>query len=114
MKSSVFLDTPPCSPLKDNQRFGGTSYFHLQGHEVKKPALSRYQALAPTLRLHFNILLKKVIFISVLTFGIYLSFFKNVYILQKSKRDFSLLSSVQTGSVTLPISYPVDTRGSFL
>jgi hypothetical protein len=30
MKSSIFWDITPCSPLKVNQRFGGTYRLHLQ------------------------------------------------------------------------------------
>jgi hypothetical protein len=41
MKSSVFWDITPCSPLKVNRCFGGTYRIHLQGGENtprKKPA----------------------------------------------------------------------------
>jgi hypothetical protein len=31
LKSTIFWDTTPCSPLKVNQRFGRIYYFHLQG-----------------------------------------------------------------------------------
>jgi hypothetical protein len=31
MKSSIFWDIKPCSPLKVNRRFGGTYRLHLQG-----------------------------------------------------------------------------------
>jgi hypothetical protein len=31
MKSTIFRDTTPCSPLKVNGRFGGTYRLHLQG-----------------------------------------------------------------------------------
>jgi hypothetical protein len=31
MKSSIFWDMMQCSPLKANQRFGGTCRLHLQG-----------------------------------------------------------------------------------
>jgi hypothetical protein len=34
MKSSVFCDITPCSPLKVNQRFGGTCRLHLQGRRI--------------------------------------------------------------------------------
>jgi hypothetical protein len=35
-KSSVFWDITPCSPLKVNQRFGGTSRLHLQGRSISQ------------------------------------------------------------------------------
>jgi hypothetical protein len=31
MKSCVFWNITPCSPLKVNRRFGGTRRYHLQG-----------------------------------------------------------------------------------
>jgi hypothetical protein len=31
MESSMFCNITPCSPLKVNQRFGGTCRLHLQG-----------------------------------------------------------------------------------
>jgi hypothetical protein len=31
MKSNIFWDITPCSPLKVNRRFGGTYRLHLQG-----------------------------------------------------------------------------------
>jgi hypothetical protein len=34
MKSYVFCDIAPCSPLKVNRRFGGTFRFHLQGRRI--------------------------------------------------------------------------------
>jgi hypothetical protein len=30
LENSMFWDTTPCNPLKDNRRFGGTCRFHLQ------------------------------------------------------------------------------------
>jgi hypothetical protein len=41
MKSTIFWDITPCSPLSVNQRFGVTYYLHLQGRKnmlSKKPA----------------------------------------------------------------------------
>jgi hypothetical protein len=41
MKSTIFWDTTPCSPLSVNRRFGGISRLHLQGRKTKlskKPA----------------------------------------------------------------------------
>jgi hypothetical protein len=34
MKSSIFWDTTPHSPLKVNRLFGGTSLLHLQGRKI--------------------------------------------------------------------------------
>jgi hypothetical protein len=34
MKSFIFWDITPCSPLKVNRRFGGTSRLHLQGRKT--------------------------------------------------------------------------------
>jgi hypothetical protein len=33
MKSTIFWDITPCSPLKVNQHFGGTYRLHLQDRE---------------------------------------------------------------------------------
>jgi hypothetical protein len=35
MKSSVFLDITPCSPLKVNRRFGGTYRLHLRSRRLR-------------------------------------------------------------------------------
>jgi hypothetical protein len=43
MKSIIFWDVTPCSPLSFNRRFGGTYRLHLQGKEIssaKKTACS--------------------------------------------------------------------------
>jgi hypothetical protein len=34
MKSTIFCDITLCSPLNDNQRFGGTYRLHLQGRRI--------------------------------------------------------------------------------
>jgi hypothetical protein len=34
MKSNIFWDITPCSPLKINRRFGGTYRLHLQGRKI--------------------------------------------------------------------------------
>jgi hypothetical protein len=34
MKSTVFWDITPCSPLKANRRFGGTYRLHLHGRNM--------------------------------------------------------------------------------
>jgi hypothetical protein len=36
MKSSVFWDITPCSPLKVNRRFGGTYGLHIQGPKLSQ------------------------------------------------------------------------------
>jgi hypothetical protein len=36
MKSSVFCDITPCSPLKVNQSFGGTCRLHLQDRRISQ------------------------------------------------------------------------------
>jgi hypothetical protein len=36
LKSTIFWDRTPCSPLKVNQQFGGTYHLHLQGREVSQ------------------------------------------------------------------------------
>jgi hypothetical protein len=36
LKSSIFWDLMPCSPLKVNRRFGGTCGLHLQGRRIGK------------------------------------------------------------------------------
>jgi hypothetical protein len=36
IKSSVFWDMTPCSPLKTNRRFGGTCRLHLQGRRIQQ------------------------------------------------------------------------------
>jgi hypothetical protein len=47
MKSSIFWDITPCSPLKVNWRFGGTCRLHLQGRKISRARNqreSRWQA----------------------------------------------------------------------
>jgi hypothetical protein len=36
MKSTIFWDITPCSPLKVNRRFGGTYCLHLQGRRISR------------------------------------------------------------------------------
>jgi hypothetical protein len=36
MKSSIFWDITPCSPLKVNRRFGGTCRLHLQDRRISR------------------------------------------------------------------------------
>jgi hypothetical protein len=36
VKSSIFWDTTPCSPLKFNQRFGGTCRLDLQERRINR------------------------------------------------------------------------------
>jgi hypothetical protein len=36
MKSTIFLDITPCSPLKVNRRFAGTYRLHLQGRGISR------------------------------------------------------------------------------
>jgi hypothetical protein len=36
MKSSVFRDITPCTPLKVIRRFGGTCRLHLQGRRISQ------------------------------------------------------------------------------
>jgi hypothetical protein len=36
MKSSIFWNITPCSPLKDNRRFGGACHFHLQCRRISQ------------------------------------------------------------------------------
>jgi hypothetical protein len=38
IKSTIFWDITPCSPLSVNRRFGGTHRFHLQGVKNKQVA----------------------------------------------------------------------------
>jgi hypothetical protein len=37
MKSTIFWDVTPCSPLSVNRRFGGTYRLHLLGRKIKLP-----------------------------------------------------------------------------
>jgi hypothetical protein len=48
MKSSVFCDITPCSPLNVNRCFGGTWRLHIQGQPRKKP---EWLCLPPTFML---------------------------------------------------------------
>jgi hypothetical protein len=36
MKSKIFWDITPCSPLKFNRHFGGTCRLHLQGRRISQ------------------------------------------------------------------------------
>jgi hypothetical protein len=50
MKSIVFWDMTPCSPLSFNRRFGGTYHLYLQGRRnkfSKNQQASRWQATRP-------------------------------------------------------------------
>jgi hypothetical protein len=47
MKSTIFWDITPCSPLKDNGCFGGKYRLHLQGRKIstaRNQRDSRWQA----------------------------------------------------------------------
>jgi hypothetical protein len=47
IKSSIFWDITPCSPLSVNRRFGGTYRLHLQGRRIRRArnqCESRWQA----------------------------------------------------------------------
>jgi hypothetical protein len=44
-KSPLFWDIRPCSPLKDNRRFGTTYRLHLQGRRISQ-ARNHHEALA--------------------------------------------------------------------
>jgi hypothetical protein len=41
MKSIIFLDIMPCSPLRVNWRFGGTYRLHLQGRRISRARTQR-------------------------------------------------------------------------
>jgi hypothetical protein len=41
MKSIIFWDMTPCSPLSCNRRFGGTYRLHLQGRRIILAKTSR-------------------------------------------------------------------------
>jgi hypothetical protein len=50
MKSIIFWDMTPCSPLSVNRRFGGTYRLHLQGRRnkfSKKPASKQVALFDP-------------------------------------------------------------------
>jgi hypothetical protein len=40
LKGSAFWIIKPCSPLKENQRFGGTCHLHLQVQKLTKQETS--------------------------------------------------------------------------
>jgi hypothetical protein len=46
MKSTIFWDITPCSPLKVNRRFGGKYRLNLQSRRISRP---RHQATSFTL-----------------------------------------------------------------
>jgi hypothetical protein len=59
MKSAIFWDITPCSPLKVNRRFGGTYDLHHQGRKISR---ARYQlesrlCLKPAFRLKIEAML---------------------------------------------------------
>jgi hypothetical protein len=43
MKSPIFLDITPCSPLKINRRLRGTCSLHLQGRRMSQHAAGSKQ-----------------------------------------------------------------------
>jgi hypothetical protein len=66
MRSTIFWDITPCSPLSVNRRFGGAYCLHLQGRRnkfSKKPAIKQVASLRLTLnRLHGVISQKVILF----------------------------------------------------
>jgi hypothetical protein len=57
MKTAVFWDITPCSPLKVNRRFGGTYLLHLQGPRISRARYqreSRKRCVPPKRRLNFS------------------------------------------------------------
>jgi hypothetical protein len=58
MKSSIFWDITPCSPMNFNRRFGGTYRLHLQGRRI-----SRLRSQRGSRWLHGVISQKLVLFI---------------------------------------------------
>jgi hypothetical protein len=56
MKSTIFWDIMPCSPLSVNRRFGGTYHLYLQGRKLKMEAL-----LSPPLSLSLMLRLGRTI-----------------------------------------------------
>jgi hypothetical protein len=44
MKSTIFWDITPCSPLSVNRRFGGTYRLHLQGRKNISPARNQHES----------------------------------------------------------------------
>jgi hypothetical protein len=53
MKSSIFWDTPPCSPLKFNKRFRGICRFHLLSRRISRVRNKR-EHIPLKRRLSFN------------------------------------------------------------
>jgi hypothetical protein len=46
MKSSIFWDITPCSPLRVNEPFGGTCRLHLQNQRISQPRNQNKDLLA--------------------------------------------------------------------
>jgi hypothetical protein len=82
MKSIIFWDMTPCSPLSYNRHFGGTYRLHLQGHrnrfskpESKQVASNRRRYVPPKRQLTLNglhgiISQKMILFIKITVFRI--------------------------------------------
>jgi hypothetical protein len=51
MKSTVFWDIMPCSPLKVKRRFGGTNCLHLQGQRIRRARNQSELSLPPAFTL---------------------------------------------------------------
>jgi hypothetical protein len=47
LKSTIFWDTTPCSPLKVNRRFGGTYRLYFQGRKISRARNQRESSLPP-------------------------------------------------------------------
>jgi hypothetical protein len=54
MKSAVFWDITPCSPLKVDQRFGGTYHLHLLGLRISRARNQRGSMWQAELSLFFD------------------------------------------------------------
>jgi hypothetical protein len=61
IKSTIFRDITPCSPLRVNQRFAGTYRLHLQGRKRGRARYQRESCFHPTV--HGDISQKMVLFI---------------------------------------------------
>jgi hypothetical protein len=59
VKTSIFWDATPCSPLKFNRRFGGIYCLHLQGRRISSLKANRKQNRCENLKYYKLIFIEK-------------------------------------------------------
>jgi hypothetical protein len=69
MKSTIFWDITPCSPLSVNRRFGGTYRLHLQGRSEQETSVKGVNQRQLTLNVLYGVISQKIILFSKILSG---------------------------------------------